>query len=367
MKKIKYLGMVAMLLAATSGTALAQTAPGYTLTGSVKGIADGDVELSSYNSKDRTTTKITTAKVRNGKFVVKGMLNTPQMVGLTFRPGNWGTQVFLENKAIIITADTAGSEHYDYTKYGSGKGANLKKVQVAGSNGHTAIQGYEASIKGIKGRDALFSSQLNFIRPYIARNPSSVAGAYMLSNHYMFNSAMPLHELEQLMVQFTAPATQSLYFSNLQKEVAERKAVLPGNYAEDFTLLKRDSTKFTLSSTRGKYVMIDFWASWCKPCREAIPHWKDVYAKYKDKGFEIVAVTNDSRWDDWKKAMDIEQMPWIQVADDFPVKNMPARVISKYKHGTIPLYVLLDKEGKILVKSGDKSEIDRKLAELLGS
>lgn len=367
MKKLKRLSMAIVLLAATSATALAQAGTGYTLTGTVKGIADGDVELNSYNSKDRTTTKITTAKVKNGKFVVKGKLSYPQMVGLVFSPGNWGTQVFLENKAISMMADTTGSEHYDYTKYGMGKGARLKKVQVTGSEGHTAVQGYEASIKGIKGREALFSAQLNYIRPYITKNPGSVAGAYMLGNHYMFNSAMPLNELEQLLAQFKAPAIQSLYYSNLQKEVVERKAVLPGNYAEDFTLLKRDSTKFTLSSTRGKYVMIDFWASWCKPCREAIPHWKEVYAKYKDRGFEIVAVTNDSRWDDWKKAMDVEQMPWIQVADEFPIKNMPARVISKYKHGTIPLYVLLDKEGKILVKSGDKSEIDRKLAELLGS
>lgn len=367
MKKIKDLGMVAMLLAATSGTALAQTAPGYTLTGSVKGIADGDVELSSYNSKDRTTTEITTAKVRNGKFVVKGKLNTPQMVGLTFTPGNWGTRVFLENVPVNISIDTAGSTHYDYTKYGDKKGATLQQVKVSGSVSHADYEDYENNTKGSKKRDEVFSRQLNYIRPFIAKKPSSVAGVYMLSTHYMFNSGMPLTDLEQLMNQFKGPATHSVYFSNLQKEIAERKAVLPGNLAEDFTLLQRDSTKFTLSSTRGKYVMIDFWASWCKPCREAIPHWKEVYAKYKDKGFEIVSVTNDSRWNDWVKAMDVEKMPWIQTIDEFPVKNMPARVVSKYKHGTIPLYVLLDKEGKILVKTGDETEIDHKLTELLGN
>lgn len=366
MRKLKYLA-AAMLLAVASSGSLAQKSGSYTLTGTVKGIADGTVELATYDSRTRTTKKIGAASVKNGKFVVSGKLNTPELVSLSFIPGNWSAQVFLENRAIAIAADTTGSQHYDYTQYGGVKGAVLKKIQVSGSASHTAYQGYEASITGLKGREALLAAQLNYIKPYIAKNPSSAAGAYMLGNHYLFNSALPLDEMEQLLAQFKAPATQSLYFSNLQKEVAERKAVLPGNYAEDFTLMKPDSTKFTLSSTRGKYVMIDFWASWCKPCREAIPHWKEVYAKYKDRGFEIVAVTNDSRWSDWKKAMDAEQMPWIQLADEFPVKNMPARVISKYKHGTIPLYVLLDKEGKILVKSGDKSEIDRKLAELLGS
>lgn len=252
MKRLKDLGIAAMLLAVTSATALAQSGAGYKLTGTVKGIADGDVVLNTYDSRTRTTKKIGTAKVKNGKFVATGKLSTPELVSLSFTPGNWGASVFLENKAISLTADTTGSQHYDYTQYGGGKGANLKKVQVNGSASHAAYQGYETSTAGLKGREAVFPAQLNYIRPYIAKNPSSVAGAYMLANHYMFNSAMPLNELEQLLAQFKAPATQSLYFSNLQKEVAERKAVLPGNYAEDFTLMKPDSTKFTLSSTRGK-------------------------------------------------------------------------------------------------------------------
>lgn len=365
MMKLKHWG-VAFILATTSTVALAQTNGGYTLTGTVKGIADGDVKLTTYDSRTRTTKPIGSAKVRNGKFVASGKLNTAEMIGLAFTPGNWSTSVFLENKAINVDIDTTGSQYFDYTKYGMEKGAILKKVQVNGSASHTAYRDYEASATGKKGREELFAAQLNYIRPYIAKNPSSVAGTYMLSNHLMFNSNLPLNELEQMMAQFTGSAKQSSYFINLQKEVDERKAILPGNYAEDFTLMKPDSSKMTLSSTRGKYVMIDFWASWCVPCREAIPHWKEVYAKYKNRGFEIVGVTNDSKWDAWKKAMAEENMPWIQLADEFPIKNMPARVISKYKHGTIPLYVLLDKEGKILVKTGDKKEIDNKLKELLG-
>lgn len=363
--KLKYIGLVAALLIVQTMFGIAQTksGTGYSLSGSLKGIKDGEVELSAYNSKTRTSTKINTAKVKNGKFVMKGELSGPEMMNLTFKPGNWGTSVFMENTDISIKVDTTGAEHYDYTKYGSDKGARLKQVVVNGSVGHVDFMAYENSIKGVKDREKILDAQLNFISDFIAKKPASVAGIYMLSNHYMFNSQMPLTDLEKLMAKFDGDPKASIYFRNLEQEIVERKAVLPGNLAEDFTLLQRDSTKFTLSSTRGKYVMIDFWASWCKPCREAIPHWKEVYAKYKDKGFEIVAVTNDNRWNDWIKAMDVEQMPWIQTIDEFP-KNMPGRVISKYKHGTIPLYVLLDKEGKILVKTGDKAEIDQKLAEI---
>lgn len=361
--------MFLLMVFTTISLAQNKTAIGYTLSGTIKGVADGDVELKAYNSKTRTSTKVNTAKLKNGKFVMKGKLAGPEMMNLSIVPGNWATNVFVENGNILMQIDTTGAEHYDYRAYGDVKGARLKQVKVTGSVNQTDYDQYEKSTntKEKRSREAVFAAQLNYIKPFIATKPSSVAGVLMLSNHYMFNSGMQLDELEQLMGKFKGEAKQSIYFSNLQNEIAERKAVLPGNFAEDFTLLQRDSTKFTLSSTRGKYVMIDFWASWCKPCREAIPHWKTIYAKYKDKGFEIVSVTNDSRWNDWVKAMDVEQMPWIQTIDEFPIKNMPARVISKYKHGTIPLYVLLDKEGKILVKSGDEADIDHKLVELLGN
>jgi thiol-disulfide isomerase/thioredoxin len=110
--------------------------------------------------------------------------------------------------------------------------------------------------------------------------------------------------------------------------------------------------------------MIDFWASWCVPCRKAIPHWKEVYQQYNNKGFEILSVSDDSQWKNWTKAMDAEKMPWKQVVDEFPIKNMPARVGSLYMTKFIPFYVLLDKEGKILVYSGNEEDIDHKLKEI---
>jgi thiol-disulfide isomerase/thioredoxin len=172
--------------------------------------------------------------------------------------------------------------------------------------------------------------------------------------------------MQAMVASFQGEAKQSKYYASLENILAKRKAVMPGSIAPDFTLLKRDSSKFTLSSTRGNYVMIDFWASWCHPCRKAIPHWKEVYAKYHDKGFDIVSVSDDFRWKDWFKAMDQEKKPWTQVCDEFPVRNMPARVGSLYMTTYIPFYVLLDKEGKILLYTSDENTIDEKLEQLLG-
>src|SRR5690606_13098994 len=151
-----------------------------------------------------------------------------------------------------------------------------------------------------------------------------------------------LDSLKATLALFQGDAKASPYFDSVNKELGLRMAVSPGQVAPDFTALKTDSSEFKLSSTRGQYVLIDFWASWCAPCRASIPHWKEVYAQYHDKGFEIVGVTNDSRWEDWFKALEEEKMPWIQVADDFPIKNMPARIATQYVIPYLPTYVLLD-------------------------
>ena len=174
-------------------------------------------------------------------------------------------------------------------------------------------------------------------------------------------------ELEATIRKFTGDAARSPYYTYLTDNLAKRKAVSPGQVAPDFTLLKRDSTAFKLSTTRGKYVMLDFWASWCHPCRQAIPHWKKVYAQYHPKGLDIVSISDDSRWKDWMKAMDVEKMPWQQVCDEFPEKNMPAKVGSLYMTTFIPFYVLLDKEGRILVYSGNEADIDAKLKEVFSA
>ncbi|MGH2566580.1 MAG: TlpA family protein disulfide reductase, partial [Ginsengibacter sp.] len=216
-------------------------------------------------------------------------------------------------------------------------------------------------------RKLLNQWQESQVQDYISKNSSSVAGAYMLRQLYLWYSDLPFNDMQNMVASFTGEAKNSKYYSSLEDILAMRKAVMPGSIAPDFTLLKRDSSKFTLSSTRGKYLMIDFWASWCHPCRKAIPHWKEVYNKYHDKGFNIVSVSDDSRWKDWFKAMDQEKMPWLQVCDEFPIKNIPAKVGSLYMTTYIPFYVLLDKDGKVLVYSDNEIKIGDKLKEIFGS
>jgi thiol-disulfide isomerase/thioredoxin len=370
---------------------------GYLVKGTIKGVPQGTIKLVSYNEDDRTSTTIDSAEIKNGSFEIQGKLDAAQMASVMIQPGNWSFQIFLENNPLTITADTTGSNHYDYTMYGGDKGAIIKNFTETGSKNFDDWTKYQNN-PGQKKYEPVFADlgqkiqatkdvdqqyryrdqmdsvikilngwKAEQVKKYIDKNPSSVAGAYMLRDLYTWYTDLPFADMQAMVTSFQGEAKQSKYYKSLEDILAKRKAVMPGSIAPDFTLLKRDSSKFTLSSTRGKYMMIDFWASWCHPCRQAIPHWKEVYAKYHDKGFDIVSVSDDSKWKDWFKAMDQEKMPWTQVCDEFPLKNMPARVGTLYMTTYIPFYVLLDKEGKILLYTSDENKIDEKLKEVLGS
>ena len=370
----------------------------YDVKGTVKGITTGTAKLSTYDEGNRTETVVDSAVINNGVFELKGSLNSPQMVIISLEPGNWKFSVFVENCPVNVTADTAGARHYDYSAYGMGKGAGVVKFTETGSKNYNDWIAYEHD-PGQKQYEPVFAEldkkfkaagsdidaqyrvrdemdsverllhiwQKQKIDVYVAKDPSAVAGIYMFDDLYKWvKGTMSYADMDAMLNKFTGAAKESPYYKTLSRYRILLKAVQPGSTAPDFPLLKRDSSKFTLSENRGKYLMIDMWASWCHPCRQAIPHWKTVYQKYHDKGFDIVSMSLDSKMKDWTKAMDEEKMPWTQIKDEFPVKMMPAKVASMYMTTFIPFYVLLDKEGKILVYSGDEAKIDAKLEELFG-
>lgn len=373
-----------------------QSPNGYTVKGTIKGIDSGMVKLVQFHQNARTSTTIDSATVSHGAFIVEGKIESPEMMSLVLEPGNWSIPVFMENSAITVEADTTGSEYFDWTAYeGGSKGARINDYSITGSASQEEWMQYqddpslniykpvftqlnkeyedvkdnkEAAYKVKEEMDSLrtllYALRKNWVDSFITANPSSAAGAYMLNQYYLYHEDLPLIEMKSLMAKFTGPAQSTVYFDMLSEAVKDREALQPGNTAPDFTALKRDSSEFTLSSLRGKTVMLDFWASWCVPCRKSIPHWKEVYAKYHPQGFEMVSITNDSRWSDWFRALDDEQMAWIQVADDFPVKNMPARIAELYMIPYLPTYVLLDKEGKIILHNASEQEISEKLKEI---
>jgi thiol-disulfide isomerase/thioredoxin len=138
--------------------------------------------------------------------------------------------------------------------------------------------------------------------------------------------------------------------------------VYTGQTAIEISQPSPDGNTISLSSLQGKIVLVDFWASWCGPCREYNPTLLNIYNKYHDKGFEIYSVSLDKDLRKWKKAIKKDNLTWIHVSD---LKGWDSRPAADYGVEAIPASVLLDKDGKIIAVNPEGSSLEKKLKELL--
>ena len=130
-----------------------------------------------------------------------------------------------------------------------------------------------------------------------------------------------------------------------EKEMRER--MREGNPAPEFTFQNEKGKTINIKKLKGKIIVLDFWASWCGPCRKEIPNVKKVYAEYKNKGIQFLSVSIDAKKEAWTKALKEEQMPWMQGWTPDAGKS----VMNTYQFGGIPFIILIDKEGNIYRKN----------------
>ena len=144
--------------------------------------------------------------------------------------------------------------------------------------------------------------------------------------------------------------------------VLRTQSIKIGAEAPELILPTPNDKELALSSLRGKIVLIDFWASWCGPCRKEMPNVKRCYEKYKNKGFVILGVSLDKNRDEWLEAIDKDGLTWPQVSD---LKFWQSEAVQIYAVQSIPYTVLIDKAGKIIATDLRGAELDKKLAEVL--
>ena len=370
--------------------------PGYVVKGQA-GDLNGQAVL-AYQLPDGTNFADTVA-MKAGAFTFKGSVPEALSATLTLlpegrEPGRAG--FYVENVPITITVNP--DVVIDYAQYG-GLAYSDCKIEGGVDNAFTADM--DAAVKAVGERpefqgiaeaertlknmgladmaayqaasqefsqkfadvsEKYYGATTEAIKAAIAAHPESGAAIFMYD---IYNHDVSVEEFEEGFNQFSDAAKNSFLAKDAREELASRKATMPGAVAPDFTLNDPDGNPVTLSSLRGQYVIVDFWASWCKPCRAGVPAMKELYAKYHEKGLEIIGVSDDTNHEAWKRAIEQDQTPWIHVVDEFPVENKPARVGSEWGVHYIPSYFLLDKEGKIIGKM-EHEELEAKLAELLG-
>ncbi len=205
--------------------------------------------------------------------------------------------------------------------------------------------------------------QLRAVKDLLRRNAGSYLGPYLTFYYLRLHpSARPL--VDSLTTRFAREQPASPYLPRLRELLGAAQTLSPGLVAPDFTLPGPNGQPLALSSLRGKYVLVDFWASWCKPCRAENPNVLKAYQRFKEEGpgFTVLSVSVDEKAADWRQALAQDALPWPQVLDQAGVRGRTGQL---YNVVSIPATFLLDPQGRIVATNLRGSALSRELTRLL--
>jgi peroxiredoxin len=193
---------------------------------------------------------------------------------------------------------------------------------------------------------------VNYILKFAMDNTSSLAGFYAINS---LNPSDYETELLAYADKIKSNFNKNEAVTDFLVRMAKLKSVQVGQIAPDFTMNTIDGKPIKLSSMRGKYVMIDFWASWCVPCREENPNVVNMYKKYKDKNFTILGISLDKDPLAWKQAVVADNLTWTHASE---LKDFESPTVRAYQVDGIPANFILDPQGKIVGKNLRGADLD---------
>lgn len=340
----------------------------FSIKGSIEGVETGKIYLQKL--VEGQPQSIDTADVVDGKFTFKGKIETPDLRLLRLNEEEYLAPFFLDNSSITVTAKKdslristyKGSPTQDIFQIYMTEVEKLNKdmmaLQAKFQNAMSTGNADEADKAQID-RQAMLDNNLFYTKNFVKEHKNSVVSAYITLA--MLAGQVDGTELDSIVSKFTPEISTSEYVIKLKEMIQEQKKTAIGVEAPDFTMNDLEDKPVKLSLLRGKVVMIDFWASWCAPCRQENPNVVKLYNQYHEKGFEIIGVSLDKTKENWVNAIKDDKLSWIHVSDLQYWQNAVARL---YGVNAIPQSFLLDKDGKIIAKGLRGEELAKKLAEL---
>jgi len=334
-----------------------------------------NISLSNGNDKtvylqkyvDNAPVIIDSAVIANETAVLNAEKDNPQILYALKIKGMRGSMPFFaDNKDVTVVGDIN----------------NPKAIELMASETQAELDAYDNELNGfdeqirelyalmndaISNNDSIMMDSLNTVGTALMEQQDSFRDDYIKAHpdsfvtHYILDGVKqdyPLDQLKDLMAGFT---TESIYRDHLNEYIANQERLEVGQPFIDFALMTNEGTEVILSEMipQNKLTLVDFWASWCGPCRRENPVVKAAYEQFHELGFDVIGVSVDQDEEDWLEAVEKDQLPWTQVRDS------EHKASEDYMIYYIPSNFLFDQEGNIVAKGLRGEDLAAKLNELL--